>query len=322
MTRETAIPRAFVHFASDAAHPRSAAFGLAHRQSTTSPPTTSPLPPSPHLRHTCPPHNNARPPHPPRLRARPPRRRPPRPLARRARARQRPAPARGCAPPPPAPPPGTNARRAGFSKGYFVSIAAVVATIAAYKLDVNSSVEGQTFLQRTIEKYTSGSKVWEARTSVHTAMIEQAATDRMLFHDQPRRTTIILKNTEYVLPRSGGDGGGDGGQGARLMRVPGASTPARRTTSRPAGPPATCRPCAPTWRRTARSTWPASPTTRRARPRCNRSRWDLLTFSTSLVNCVHDGGVRVNCMHDGGVTRCHSILTPAAATSAAIASSV
>jgi len=91
---------------------------------------------------------------------------------------------------------GIPATDEGFGKGFFVSITSVLGVVALYNLDQNNAGDEGTLISRTISKYQSSSEVWEARNSVHTELIEQAATDRSLFQNSRTRRTIKLKFPE------------------------------------------------------------------------------------------------------------------------------
>ena len=89
---------------------------------------------------------------------------------------------------------------AGFGKGFYISIAAVITGIAVYKFDTSAAGEEGTIITRLIDKYRSSNELWEARNSLHLKMVEQAAADRALFQDSKVRQTVNLKYPEYVSP--------------------------------------------------------------------------------------------------------------------------
>lgn len=84
----------------------------------------------------------------------------------------------------------------GFSKGFYVSIAAVVGCLALYKLERSISGANGNPLSRAIEYYGDLEKYWQERNDRHTAMIERAAADRSLFQDTKPSGTVNLKFPE------------------------------------------------------------------------------------------------------------------------------
>lgn len=84
----------------------------------------------------------------------------------------------------------------GFGKGFYLSIAGVVGTLALYKLDKSSNAGGESFITRMITKYHSRQEVWEARNSLRTTMLEQASADKSLFECSPRSSAVPYKYPE------------------------------------------------------------------------------------------------------------------------------
>ena len=90
----------------------------------------------------------------------------------------------------------TRTHTAGFGKGFYLSIAGVVGTIALYKLDKSLSAGGESFITRMITKYHSRQEVWEARNSLRTTMLEQASADKSLFGYSPPSSAVPHKYPE------------------------------------------------------------------------------------------------------------------------------
>ena len=78
-----------------------------------------------------------------------------------------------------------------------MTIAALLTGLAVYKYHTSSGLE-DTWLQQIIAKYHSRREDWEARNTLHTDLIQQAATEKTLFFDQPRKTVVHLKFPQYV----------------------------------------------------------------------------------------------------------------------------
>ncbi|CCX09680.1 NADH-ubiquinone oxidoreductase [Pyronema domesticum] len=82
-----------------------------------------------------------------------------------------------------------------FGKGFYMSIAAFTGLCAFYKFTVSD--EKEPLVTRIINKYHSQSALWEARNTVHTKMVEEAAHDRLLFEESP-----IPKSRPYAYPEA------------------------------------------------------------------------------------------------------------------------
>jgi hypothetical protein len=74
-----------------------------------------------------------------------------------------------------------------------MSIAAFTGLCAFYKFTVSD--EKEPLVTRIINKYHSQNALWEARNTVHTKMVEEAAHDRLLFEESP-----IPKSRPYAYP--------------------------------------------------------------------------------------------------------------------------
>src|SRR5688500_16063622 len=87
----------------------------------------------------------------------------------------------------------------GFGKGFYLSIAAVVGTLALYKLEQSISGSDKSPFTRMIEHYADLQDTWEKRNLRRTVMIERAAADRCLFQDYTPNKTLNLRFPEYAL---------------------------------------------------------------------------------------------------------------------------
>ena len=89
-------------------------------------------------------------------------------------------------------------------RGFYLTIAALPLSFAIYKFsrsaDGSSADSAQPFVTRFIKSFSHWTETWEQRNSLHTAMIEQAANDRNLFHSSPGSKHVDLKFPEYVKP--------------------------------------------------------------------------------------------------------------------------
>lgn len=86
---------------------------------------------------------------------------------------------------------------ADFTRTFFLGIALMISSLALIKFDQSiSGPEGQPIITRLINKFHSREEVWEAKNSARTAMIEQAAKDRVLFHDAPQRNVVDYRFPE------------------------------------------------------------------------------------------------------------------------------
>ncbi|CUS09081.1 unnamed protein product [Tuber aestivum] len=86
-----------------------------------------------------------------------------------------------------------------FGKGFYLSIAAVVGTIALYKLEQSISGSDRSPLTRAIEYYSDVQDLWEKRNARRTVLIERAAADRTLFLNSEPNKTVQVKFPEYIL---------------------------------------------------------------------------------------------------------------------------
>ncbi|RPA94515.1 hypothetical protein L873DRAFT_1830313 [Choiromyces venosus 120613-1] len=85
-----------------------------------------------------------------------------------------------------------------FGKGFYLSIAAVVGTIALYKLEQSISGSDRSPLTRAIEYYSDVQDLWEQRNTRRTVLIERAATDRTLFLNSEPNKAIQVKFPEML----------------------------------------------------------------------------------------------------------------------------
>ena len=87
-------------------------------------------------------------------------------------------------------------------RGFYLTVAALPLSFAIYKFsrstDGSSADSAQPLITRFIKSFSHWGETWEQRNSLHTAMIEQAAHDRNLFHSSPGSKHVDLKFPEYV----------------------------------------------------------------------------------------------------------------------------
>ncbi|KAF4552319.1 Hypothetical protein D9617_10g073000 [Elsinoe fawcettii] len=84
-----------------------------------------------------------------------------------------------------------------FGRGFFIALAAVPLTIAAYQFTASG---GKPAFTRLIESYTSKEETWDKRNDLHTQAVEVAANDRALFFngDFSRSRYIDLRYPEAM----------------------------------------------------------------------------------------------------------------------------
>ncbi|KAG0127997.1 hypothetical protein HOY82DRAFT_580333 [Tuber indicum] len=85
-----------------------------------------------------------------------------------------------------------------FGKGFYLSIAAVVGTIALYKLEQSISGSDRSPFTRAIEYYSDVQDLWEKRNTRRTVLIERAAADRTLFLNSEPNKTVQVKFPEML----------------------------------------------------------------------------------------------------------------------------
>jgi len=85
-----------------------------------------------------------------------------------------------------------------FGKGFYLSIAAVVGTIALYKLEQSISGSDRSPITRAIEYYSDVQDLWEKRNTRRTVLIERAAADRTLFLNSEPNKTVQVKFPEML----------------------------------------------------------------------------------------------------------------------------
>ncbi|KAI9722597.1 MAG: hypothetical protein M1812_001528 [Candelaria pacifica] len=87
-----------------------------------------------------------------------------------------------------------------LGKGFYITIATLSLSFAIYKFsrstDGSSADSAQPLLTRIISSYSDYKEKWAARNTLHTAMIEQAAFDRNLFHNSRPSAHVDLKFPE------------------------------------------------------------------------------------------------------------------------------
>ncbi|PWW73136.1 hypothetical protein C7212DRAFT_332491 [Tuber magnatum] len=85
-----------------------------------------------------------------------------------------------------------------FGKGFYLSIAAVVGTIALYNLEQSISGSDRSPFTRAIEYYLDVQDLWEKRNTRRTVLMERAAADRTLFLNSEPNKTVQVKFPEML----------------------------------------------------------------------------------------------------------------------------
>ncbi|KAL2058577.1 hypothetical protein ABVK25_001305 [Lepraria finkii] len=84
-----------------------------------------------------------------------------------------------------------------LGRGFYVSIAALALSFAAYKFSRSSSdPDKQPLITRLIQSYNWWQDEFGRRNTMHTKMVEQAAADRNLFQSSPWSHHVDLKFPE------------------------------------------------------------------------------------------------------------------------------
>ncbi|KAA8908641.1 hypothetical protein FN846DRAFT_654081 [Sphaerosporella brunnea] len=84
----------------------------------------------------------------------------------------------------------------GFGKGFYLSIAALVGTLALIKASKSSDPNAPPLITRLIEKFTTPRKVLEEQNAVRVRLAEQAARDKTLLFDSRGDGVIQVKAVE------------------------------------------------------------------------------------------------------------------------------
>ncbi|KAI4134968.1 MAG: hypothetical protein LQ347_001080 [Umbilicaria vellea] len=99
-----------------------------------------------------------------------------------------------------APAPCATVLTSPHQRGFYVVLGLIPLSFAIYKFsrssDGSSADAAQPLLTRIMNSYSQYGERWAARNTLHTAMIEQAAHDRNLFHSSPPSKHIDLKFPE------------------------------------------------------------------------------------------------------------------------------
>ncbi|PGH35205.1 hypothetical protein GX50_01901 [[Emmonsia] crescens] len=82
-----------------------------------------------------------------------------------------------------------------FGRGFYVFLASVPVGLALYKYST-SDPNSKPWMTRLIENCFPKESMWEKRNALHTAAIEQAASDRHLFHSQSASLNFELSFPE------------------------------------------------------------------------------------------------------------------------------
>lgn len=85
--------------------------------------------------------------------------------------------------------------RVRLQRNFFITLAALPIGWSVYQFTLNDGKTTPLFT-RIIESYSEYKERWTARNTLHTAMVEQAAHDRNLFHSSPGSRLIDLKFPE------------------------------------------------------------------------------------------------------------------------------
>ncbi|GIZ40135.1 hypothetical protein CKM354_000348700 [Cercospora kikuchii] len=87
-----------------------------------------------------------------------------------------------------------------FGAGFFVALAALPVSLALYKLTAQSSSEQPYFTRLIRDTYADYAVKWAQRNDLHTQAMQQAASDRALFLNEPNQQarTVDLKYPEIV----------------------------------------------------------------------------------------------------------------------------
>lgn len=83
-----------------------------------------------------------------------------------------------------------------FGKGFYLSIAALVGTLALIKASKSSDPNAPPLITRLIEKFTTPRKVLEEQNAVRVRLAEQAARDKTLLFDSRGDGVIQVKAVE------------------------------------------------------------------------------------------------------------------------------
>ncbi|PNS18553.1 hypothetical protein CAC42_5092 [Sphaceloma murrayae] len=68
-----------------------------------------------------------------------------------------------------------------FSRGFFIAVAAIPLSIAAYKFTAGGGPDSKPYFTRLIESYNTKEEVWDRRNDLHTQAVELAGNDKALF---------------------------------------------------------------------------------------------------------------------------------------------
>ncbi|MCJ1363447.1 hypothetical protein MMC16_002554 [Acarospora aff. strigata] len=87
-----------------------------------------------------------------------------------------------------------------LGKGFYITLSLLPLSFAVYKFSHSSNdprdEAAKPLFTRLIDSYSSYKERWAARNTLHTAMIEQAAHDRNLFHSSRPSSHVELKFPE------------------------------------------------------------------------------------------------------------------------------
>ncbi|KAL4883649.1 hypothetical protein BJY04DRAFT_184051 [Aspergillus karnatakaensis] len=83
-----------------------------------------------------------------------------------------------------------------FGPSFYIAAGSFVSLFALYKYTSSRDPESKHWLTSLVEKYSQSEKVLEERNALHTAAIERAAQDRLLFNSAPPSTHYELKHPE------------------------------------------------------------------------------------------------------------------------------
>ncbi|KAK2861424.1 hypothetical protein FQN49_004203 [Arthroderma sp. PD_2] len=100
-----------------------------------------------------------------------------------------------------------------LGRGFYISVASIPIGLALYKFST-SDASAKPWLTSVIETFTERESVWERSNALHTRAMEQAASDRHLFHSETSPLTIDLNcpelfNSGSPINMSPGNSSGD-----------------------------------------------------------------------------------------------------------------
>ncbi|KKK16238.1 hypothetical protein P175DRAFT_0505632 [Aspergillus ochraceoroseus IBT 24754] len=84
-----------------------------------------------------------------------------------------------------------------FGRSFYVAVGTFASCFVLYRVTKSTEESGsQSWISGLIEKWTPSEQIFEQRNAIHTAAIEKAAQDRLLFFSQGPRPTYELKHQE------------------------------------------------------------------------------------------------------------------------------